>query len=495
MNAIKINAKKLGLFTLIFMLIFMFVSCDGSEVIEPDSKNTPNEGNNTEDTGQEQEPDSPPEVSNLPDMNFDGHIFKVLTRAENWGDWQAIDVYAETINGETINDAVFQRNTVLEDKYGFSIEQVTHVDLLGQARRSISAGDEAFDAMVPTIADAVSLANANLLYNLNDMRHLDLDRSWWDQSVRNSFDILGRLHMMTGNISISYDDATWVMMFNKQLHSDFGLENIYDLVAEGKWTVDKFYSLTKGVYRDLDSTSQPNVNDLFGFATHENSVEGFFFGSGLNIVGKGSDGVPALVMNTPKISSVLDKMVEILYTSIDTHFTPGDNWADIQRIFESDRALFFGEVLQCVIRLRAMDTNFGLVPYPKWDESQENYLSFVAGAMGIYCVPMTASNPDRTGFILEAMAHQSSIDLTPAYFDTVLIGKQFRDEESTEMLKIIRANRVFDLGQIFDWGNLLSGLRKLVLNGSTDFASMYEQNSAVAQVEIDRMVENLRNED
>jgi len=490
MKTIKIQVKKSALLVLIFILIIL-VSCNSSKVIDSDNENMTDGSNGAADAGQTQG-QAPPEVSDLPEMNFDGHVFTVLSRAENWGDWQAIDLYAETINGETINDAVFQRNTVLEDKYGFFIKQITNIDVLGQARKSINAGDEAFDAAIPLIADVVSLANGGFLYNLNEMQYLDLDKPWWDQSVRNSFDILGKLYMMTGNISISYDDATWVMMFNKKLHNDYGLEEIYSLVTDGKWTIDKFYSLTKGLYKDLDNDSKKSHDDIYGFTTHENSVDGFFFGSGLNIVGKDSSGAPSLVMNSAKTVSVIEKTVEVLHISMDTYCLPGDNWADIQRVFESGRALFFGEVLQCVIRLRQMDTDFGLVPYPKWDESQEKYISFVAPAAGVYCVPKSASDPDRTGFILEAMAYRSSIDLTPAYFDKVLTGKQFRDEESSDMLKIIKENRVFDLGFIFDWGKLSSGYRKLAMSSSTDFSSMYEQNSAVAQVEIDKLVESFR---
>ena len=473
----------------IFMLVlFMFFSCgDSNDAEKGGETEIANEQSGMADDDMPQKKED--EVLNLPDIDYGGHVFTVLARGENWGDWQNIDLVAETINGETINDAVFQRNTILEDKYGFFIEEQKNIDVLGAARKSIGAGDEAFDAVIPLMADGVSLANSNLLYNFNDFQYLDLDKSWWDQSVRSSFGILGKLYMMTGSISVNYDDATWVMMFNKKLHNDYGLEDIYEIVKSGKWTIDKFYSLTRGIYKDLDENSQKSNDDFYGFTTHENSVDGFFFGSGLNIVGKDSAGAPSLVMNSQKTVAVLEKTVEVLHTSRDTYCLPGDNWADIQRIFEDDRALFFGEVLQCVVRLRQMNTDFGVVPFPKWDESQKDYISFVAPAAGMYCVPKTALDPDRTGFILEAMAYWSKVYLDPAYFDKVLTGKQFRDEESSDMLEIIKANRVFDLGYLFDWGKLSSGYRKLAMNSSVDFASMYEQNSAVAQSEIDKLIE------
>lgn len=52
------------------------------------------------------------------------------------------------------------------------------------------------------------------------------------------------------------------------------------------------------------------------------------------------------------------------------------NGANIEDTFSSGRALFCGEVLQCARRYRGMETDFGILPYPKYDSEQKDYITY-----------------------------------------------------------------------------------------------------------------------
>ena len=61
----------------------------------------------------ETEADSEELLPDIPKLNFEGRTFTILTSGlndTNGKDWITYDVYAESINGEPINDAVFERN-------------------------------------------------------------------------------------------------------------------------------------------------------------------------------------------------------------------------------------------------------------------------------------------------------------------------------------------------------------------------------------------------
>ena len=229
--------------------------------------------------------------------------------------------------------------------------------------------------------------------------------------------------------------------------------------------------------------------DLYGFSTHEYSSWGFLYGAGIKIAEKDSSGYPALVMNTPDTGIIMEKTVATMANGIYTYCVPVGDWAKALKIFEEDRAVFYGEVLQCAIRLRQMVTNFGLIPYPKLYESQTSYPCMVNSVAAMIAVPTTCIEAERTGVILEYMSYLSKIYLTPAYYEVALKGKFMRDEESGEMLDLIMRDRVFDLGYIFDWGNLGSSYCSTVMKKKADFASLYEKGEPKAQTAIQKLID------
>ena len=75
--------------------------------------------------------------------------------------------------------------------------------------------------------------------NLNTVDTLDLAAPWWDQVTKENYEIGGRLYMLHGSLQLMYLEGMWVMMFNKQLVTDYGLDNPYELVKSGSWTYEK----------------------------------------------------------------------------------------------------------------------------------------------------------------------------------------------------------------------------------------------------------------
>ena len=115
------------------------------------------------------------------------------------------------------------------------------------------------------------------------------------------------------------------------------------------------------------------------------------------------------------------------------------------QIFNEGRSLFIDMNMHDVITLRGMDADFGIIPWPKYDENAE-YCTNVDGGTNMCVVPLTASDPDRTSIIMEALAAIGYEKVIPAYFEVALQGKASRDNESAEMLNIIKTARIYDLG-------------------------------------------------
>ena len=148
--------------------------------------------------------------------------------------------------------------------------------------------------------------------------------------------------------------------------------------------------------------------------------------------------------------------------------------------------------MACVTRMRNSTTDFGLIPFPKYELAQENYYHFVHKTAGKgVCIPTTQSDPEMAGLIIEAMAAKSVGTVTEAYYDKALTYKYMRDEESAEMLDIIQAGAYFDFADAF-YGNL-SGVSDFLTSyayynsNAKGLASFFEKQRNSIQKQLDEL--------
>lgn len=428
----------------------------------------------------------------LPDIKFEGEDFVFIVRGPTFVEWQSQDVFVEEQNGEPVNDAVYIRNVYLEETYNIKIKEFQATDPGNQAKKSISAGSNDYQVVMANTSETATLASQNLLYNLHEIPNMDLTKPWWDQRSVTQLSIGGKLYFCTGDLSIMANDATWIQMFNKKMIVDYSLESPYDLVNNGKWTIDKMVEMGRAVASDIDGDGTMKWDiDQYGFVTHESSCEGFFFGSGCNIIAKDENDLPYLNMSNERVITVIERATPMI--SDKTLVVNGSVQAlapvaQMQPVFESGRSLFYGEVMQCIIRLRAMEIDFGVIPFPKLDEDQAEYNHFIHLTACMLSVPLSNPDTDKTGILLEAMAAKSKYTLQKAYYDVCLEGKFMRDEESTGMLDIILKTRNYDIGYIYNWGNLFTSFRTCITKGDTDFASKYAKAEPAAIKAMDKTV-------
>ena len=91
-----------------------------------------------------------------------------------------------------------------------------------------------------------------------------------------------------------------------------------------------------------------------------------------------------------------------------------------------------------------------------------------------------AQDVDEIGAVIEALAYNGRVYITPAYYDVTLKGKYFRDEESADMLDLIFESRFFDVGMYYQLGSYNERVITMMQQNDTDFASMYARNEKMA---------------
>ena len=489
--------KRLTTILLVIILLsaeILLASCADNTpgTVTTDAPDTVTEATETEAaTDTEKIPDP------VPSLDLGGRTITFLVRGSGYAEWESQDIYEEEDSDDPIKAAVYRRNMTLQDKYHCTIEQVGSSTPGSDAKKAINANTDEYQVLMCDTQETLGLAQANLLKDLNALNGIDLSNPWWDQNLVANCSIGGRLYFCTGDISIMDNDATWVLMFNKKMVTDLDLESPYDLVKNNQWTFDKMYEMMQAAKSDENGNGKADFDtDKFGFATHNSSLGAFYYAAGLKVVEKDADDIPYFPeQNAEYVNLVLDKSIKIwsdksLTTSADRD---GFDMPTLQSIFEEGRSLFLGEVMQLVFRLRAMEIDFGLIPFPKYDSEQKNYGHFVHSTSAMLSLPANCTDIENIASFVEAMSYESMYTLTPAYYETALTGKYFRDPESKEMLDIILQSRTFDLGSthMFDWGGIGSVFTSLLSKGSNAYASNYQKKIKSAKKTLDKTLDKL----
>ncbi|MCL1793789.1 MAG: hypothetical protein FWG34_07960 [Oscillospiraceae bacterium] len=427
------------------------------------------------------------------EKDFGGYEFKFLTLQAGINDTnrfvQEIEVEEET--GDTIDDAVYLRNSMIFDKYNVKIKAIPSMNPDGDARKAISAGDDAYDMANLYKNSAMALAAEGRFMDFRDLPYVDFSAPWWSSRCASGLSVQGKIYNMSGSILISEIDDTLAMIFNKKLATDYELEDLYSLVNQGSWTLDTMTGIVKRISGDLNGDGAFNPkDDLFGYIQDPASMTyNWIFSSDLLNGYINGDGIYDPNVDLARCQILVDKMYDLFsdktsaYTGLDLY--EGLNY------FEDNRIFLYAIILRNIELLRGMDIDFGVLPYPKLDESQKSYLTHVGGASPIMCIPNTNSDPVQTGYILEAISIASYNIAIPAYYEIALKTKYSRDDDSSEMLDIILESRMYDISY-YAGNSLINIIAPIITKNEQNFASSYEKQSAqifkAMQKTIDKLV-------
>ena len=480
--------KKLALLLLCALLIPAAVACSsgsGDTAADTSSAETTTAETTAEVTSEEKVTDD------LPALDFKGYEFKVSTRYAPIYFNHTLDTPEET--GDVVNDAIFQRNRKVEERLNIVFTEICYDNATqGQdvPRTLMLAGDTTYDMFVARGLKAFTWATEGLLDEFTNLKYIDLDKPYWDQSINDALVIGGHMYFAVGAFNLTTYEWTHVLTFNKDMFDDFNLDDPYAMVKDGTWDYDEFISMAKTAPADLDGNGVFDANDRYGFESLPSEVlPSFWMSAELLSIEKDNDGY--LVYKLPGNAKFLEVYTKVLntmwsdnvYYNMPLTVTNEEQY----KLFTNNQALFCNANFFKISKLRAMETDFGILPYPKWEESQDEYISRIDGCE-MPVLPLANTDYERTGAILEALASESLYTVVEAYYDVALTGKYTRDEESVEMLDIISAKRVYDYGDTILTNHIRNNLlRAQFLAKNTDIVSHLTSSEPTINAELKKL--------
>ncbi len=405
-------------------------------------------------------------------------------------------------DGDVINEAIYYRNLSVEETLNVKLNPIdmgsTTNDAASKFTSVVLSGDDVYDTVTGHQSYLSKQLFDGLFQNMAADPYIDWDQPWWAYDYMKEFTIGDdRLFFLFGDISLMMLKSAGSVYFNKALFGEYftSADDLYQLVMDGGWTMDKLYEYSSSAYKDLNGDGQSNDGDLFGVTgTTSKSVEHFQYDAGIRTTARDADGKPYFILNNERTALFAEKFYKLYYENPGAKIFTSDSAIDkeMNAMFKDDQLIFYPAWFYSSELLRDMETDFGIIPYPKLDESQSDYMTLVHNGSTLFCVPVTITSEKLAviGAVLEDMAYESYKQVTPAYFEVAMKEKYSRDNVSSQILDMLYNSTYTDFGYCYSSTlNSIGMLRQLAVNKTADFASWYASKEAGAIEALNKLID------
>ena len=488
--------KGLSLTLAFIMLACVFISCSNDTPAV-----TTDPGNATVTTEAPVATD-PPVTTAYPDipadLDYDQYEFKIFVNVHST-DYSDFDL--ENPGYDVVNEAAFKRNTTVEEilKIVITADFVSGSAFAGgpgevQMRKDYVAADSSYDLCAIGAWQGPGVAQNRYAVNLFDVPYIDLTQPWWDQRANSDLGIGGKMYFTTGDIGLKDNLATHCILFSKTVAEEAGINNIYDLVLQRKWTWDKFEEYTRMVSEDLNGDDVMDYSDKFGLLCWNDAFQSSFGAARTGIGMVNDNGELELTLYSDRNLNLANRICDLMFdkTVSLNHINQKDMTSSqiITTMFPNSQALFLTTLFNNLVLLRDSDMDFGIIPLPMYDEAQGEYGGYVGPTYSsFWAIEAYVEDLERTGIVTELLACESMKTLTPAYYEYTLKGRDVRDDESIECLEIIFANRSYDPGILYEIGSYTGKLTSMMKSNVNTFQNIYKAAERAAGVQI-KLVNN-----
>ena len=409
--------RMLSMLSLMLALVLLLptaIACGKDDTQEPAATTaavtTLGGGNDTEATTApvETEPPVPADDELLLDLTkrYDGQTLNMMIRQE-----YVTEFMTEHVTGDVINDAAYNRDVKIAEDLGITINYIPvsqgskNETYNNTIRNDVLSAAKEFDVTASYAYYTTALSTEGLFYNWQDVSTIDLTRVWWGarSGMADQLTINGKLYLISGDASFLYTQKAFAVFFNKTMLESNNIvksDDLYQLVHDGKWTLDKLIEYSSSLSTDLDGNGVYDGADQYGLVTYlKTSVDNFFPCFGVDIVTRDDQGNYQVAMNNEHTVAVTDKLNQLFYSDNRTYLVGSKG--DSVKAFTGNHAAFTLGGLEWYPSFKDMESDYGVLPYPKFDENQANYSTSVSDPYSLFGILNTCDKIDMVGAAME----------------------------------------------------------------------------------------------
>ena len=430
----------------------------------------------------------------VPELDFGGKDFRIFYQKRYTTDAVAPDGKE---SGDVLNDAVYRRNVSMEERFNVKVVGIEGEEdaMVSTLMKAVAAGEDAYDLFLGHTALSGKAALSGYFHNWYNIPHINFDKPWFPQSTIEQLRLNDSMYMAMSDLCLSFASNTYCVYYNKAMLANYDITNIYDLVREGKWTIDAMADISKELYQDLNGSGTADKGDQFGFGSPFSShCATWPIACAVSTVQFNDDGTVTSIMASERAATMTEKLRDLYNNNVGSylHTSKGAGEDEMETEFMNGNIGFItnGLILAESV-LRDVEFDYGIIPYPKMDEAQDTYYTRVEGG-NMSFVPTTCADPDFAGAMMEAYACEFKNTVLPAYYETGLKVKYSRDDASGRILDMMMENRIYDLGDTIYCIQLRDGFVVSTFNSKKAVtASVIRRSEKNVTKAIEKIVTNL----
>ena len=426
--------------------------------------------------------------SHLPTTTYGDEEFTFMFRSNNR---YLNGVYAENaVTNTSVEKAVYERLADIETTYKikfFADTNTAHENMISTISNLCKTGTNPFEVFGGH-AQGVPwpLAINGNLYEWHDLPLIQLDAEYWSQNAREQFSTpSGKIYFMTGDMSYWTVGAAFCMFFNKDIMNNVqDLDSPYDKVRNDEWTFETFSEYVTTLDSNLSSGDNSGTieTDAWGYVT--SSTRGpyqILVTTKYPMLEKDDTSKYGYKSNMTK--QVFEKAVAdfiALGKTGSAYLSDSMNYDVLKPAFTSGRSAFYDDEVYFATDWTSAGMNFGVLPWPKYNEDTELYNSMVNAGNDSFGIPIntTEENAQRISVVLENLAYHGT-EIVEFYYNVILTYQDVKDEDSIEMMDHIHKGVNFDFGYYYNPGSVVQ-LTSTCKNSNISLSSAY--NSAEGTV-------------
>lgn len=461
----KITALMLS-FGLCAASILMLASC--AEENTPNTTTPPSNSNG---------PETQITLNDLPKVDMGGACinFAVSETDAHAGDTfhQRSILPPDEETEDAVDLAVFARNEKIKQYFNCEIDLVFYTDqnLSASIGSQLTAGTSDYDILGARQYDDVQLALDGCVYDLSMLEvdypeaagYLNLDASYWAKGYNDALQIGSGRYWVTGDLCLRYSGGYYCYFVNHTLYNEYLGEkygNIYDLVRDGKWTLDTLTAMTEGVWNDDDGDDKTSTGDMLAIAQPVwDNANGLSISSGVQYSYRHEDGTIQLTMvkGNPQLEGFMNKFYGLLQKQ-GVYNYGGDYSNAMMKLVANEAVFASGRLNQAELYLQEMEDNYGIVPNPKLSEDQPYYISSIHDGVQLYGINNGSEQVEYAALILDAMELESRNSVRPVYFDSSVKIKYSRGSDDADMINLMDASIYSDFVYVWQFSSEMNGM-------------------------------------
>ena len=449
-------------FSMLFSVTVVFSSCKKDESTQQDGMDSMN----TEDEL----------FSNLTKEDYSSNgVAREFNILNNDSDYALTMMDSDNIT-TSMDNAIFSRNRFVEEQLGIMIQvrQQNYNEATSTMRTLAASGLYQYDICYNESWKQSTLVLEGIYKSVNDYeQYLDLDKPWWYDEVMEDVTIANNRYLVAGDMNMMVNESITGLAFNREIISNYGAESPYDLVKSGEWTFEKLYTIS----------TETRQEGKYGIVGNIVFADAMIVGAGITMTTKDENGIIARNPVDDYFTSVYQTMVTYFFedngigktngirTSYDSeNFVSGsfDRSYNSGAIFTSGQSTFaFMAVGTMRTELPGCSVKYGLVPNPKYNTNQSQYISYVTRPASLCGISVGIDGQSEGTLeyvcnVMEWLCAYSYKLVKPVYYDVILYGRISKESEEAEMLDVMFGLTDYGIKRIERDGVLALGMTNVL---------------------------------